>query len=238
MITGAGSGLGEATARYLAARGAIVVLGARRLERLQGLADEITRAGGQASARATAVTDAAQVQALVDHAVERFGRIDVILNNAGIMPHAPLERRQLADWERKIDINLKGVLYGIAATLPHMQRQKAGHVVNVSSVAGHKVRPGSVVYAATKTAVRVLSEGLRQEVKPWNLRVTVISPGAIATELPSSVTEDDIAAGVGQFYEQCAIPAESFARAVAYAIGQPEDADISEILLRPTAQEL
>jgi NADP-dependent 3-hydroxy acid dehydrogenase YdfG len=238
VITGASSGLGEATAQYLAARGAVVVLGARRLERLQSLADEITRAGGKASARVTDVTDAGQVMALVDDAVERFGRIDVILNNAGIMPQSPLERRKLADWDRTIDINLKGVLYGIAAALPHMQRQKAGHVINVSSVAGHKVRPGSAVYAATKTAVRVLSEGLRQEVKPWNLRVTIISPGAVATELPNSVTETDVAAGIGQFYEKYAIAPESFARAVAFAISQPDDVDINEILFRPTRQEL
>ena len=166
VITGASSGLGEATARYLAERGATVVLGARRAERLQTLVDEITRMGGKATAFVTDVTDAAQVQALVDAAVAQYGRIDVILNNAGVMPHSPLERRKIEDWNRTIDINIKGVLYGIAAALPHMQRQKSGHIINVSSVAGHKVGPGSAVYAATKTAVRVISEGLRQEVKP------------------------------------------------------------------------
>ena len=238
VITGASSGLGEATARYLAARGATVVLGARRAERLQTLADEITQAGGKALARVTDVTDAAQVQALVDTAVEKYGRIDVILNNAGVMPHSPLERRKIDDWNRTIDINIKGVLYGIAAALPHMQRQKSGHIINVSSVAGHRVGPGSAVYAATKTAVRVISEGLRQEVKPWNIRTTIISPGAVATELPNSITEADVARGIGQFYEQYAISADSFARAVAFAIGQPEDVDINEILFRPTRQEL
>lgn len=238
VITGASSGLGEATARHLAERGAIVVLGARRVDRLQALVDEITRAGGQASAVATDVTDAAQVQALVDGAVDKHGRVDVILNNAGVMPHSPLERRKIDDWNRTIDINIKGVLYGIAAALPHMQRQKAGHIINVSSVAGHRVGPGSAVYAATKTAVRVISEGLRQEVKPWNLRTTIISPGAVASELLSSITEADVAKGIGQFYEQHAIPAESFARAVAFAISQPEDMDVNEILFRPTRQEL
>ena len=238
VITGASSGLGEATARYLADRGATVVLGARRAERLRTLVDEITRQGGKASALVTDVTDAAQVQALVDGAVEQYGRIDVILNNAGVMPHSPLERRKIDDWERTIDINIKGVLYGIAAALPHMQRQKSGHFINVSSVAGHRVGPGSAVYAATKTAVRVISEGLRQEVKPWNLRTTIISPGAVATELPNSITEPDVATGIGQFYEQYAIPADSFARAVAFAISQPEDVDINEILFRPTRQEL
>ena len=238
VITGASSGLGEATAQYLAERGATVVLGARRLERLQTLVAEITRADGKASARATDVTDPAQVQALVDGAVNDHGRIDVLLNNAGIMPHSPLERRKIDDWNRTIDINIKGVLYGIAAALPHMQRQKSGHIINVSSVAGHKVGKNNAVYAATKTAVRVLTEGLRQDVKPWNLRTTIISPGAVATELPNSVTEADVAKGIGAFYEEYAIPADSFARAVAFAIGQPDDVDINEILFRPTRQEL
>jgi NADP-dependent 3-hydroxy acid dehydrogenase YdfG len=238
VITGASSGLGEATARYLAERGATVVLGARRAERLQALIDQITQAGGKASAIVTDVTDPAQVQALVDTAVEQYGRLDVILNNAGVMPHSPLERRKIDDWNRTIDINIKGVLYGIAAALPHMQRQKAGHIINVSSVAGHKVGKNNAVYAATKTAVRVLSEGLRQEVKPWHLRTTIISPGAVATELPNSITEADVAKGIGEFYEEYAIPAESFARAVAFAISQPEDVDINEILFRPTRQEL
>jgi NADP-dependent 3-hydroxy acid dehydrogenase YdfG len=238
VITGASSGLGEATARYLAERGATVVLGARRVERLQALVDAITGKGGKAFALATDVTDAAQMQALVDAAVERYGRVDVLLNNAGLMAHSPLERRKIDDWTRMIDVHIKGVLYGIAAALPHMQRQKAGHIINVSSVAGHKVGVNNAVYAATKTAVRVISEGLRQEVKPWNLRTTTISPGAVATELPNSVTEPDIAQGIGQFYEMYAVPADSFARAVAFAMSQPEDVDINEILFRPTRQEL
>jgi NADP-dependent 3-hydroxy acid dehydrogenase YdfG len=238
VITGASSGLGEATARYLAERGAAVVLGARRAERLQALVDEITRTGGAASFVATDVTNPAQVQALVDTAVEKYGRIDVILNNAGVMPHSPLERRKIDDWNRTIDINVKGVLYGIAAALPHMQRQKAGHIINVSSVAGHKVGKNNAVYAATKTAVRVITEGLRQEVKPWNLRTTIISPGAVATELPNSITEADVAKGVGEFYDEYAISPEAFARAVAFAISQPDDVDVNEILFRPTRQEL
>ncbi len=238
VITGASSGLGEATARYLAERGATVVLGARRAERLQALVDEITGTGGRALALATNVTVAAQVQALVDAAVERYGRVDVLLNNAGLMPHSPLERRKIDDWDRTIDVNIKGVLYGIAAALPHMQRQKAGHIINVSSVAGHRVGPAGAVYSATKSAVRVISEGLRQEVKPWGLRTTILSPGAVATELPNSVTEPDIAQGIGQFYAAYAIPADAFARAVAFVISQPEDVDINEILFRPTRQEL
>ena len=238
VITGASSGLGEATARHLAERGATVVLGARRAERLQALVDEITRAGGKAASVVTDVTDPRQVQALVDSAVEAYGRVDVLLNNAGVMPHSPLDRRKIDDWNRTIDINIKGVLYGIAAALPHMQRQKAGHIINVSSVAGHKVGRNNAVYAASKTAVRVISEGLRQEVKPWNLRTTIISPGAVATELPNSITEADVAKGVGDFYEEYAISADSFARAVAFAISQSEDVDINEILFRPTRQDL
>jgi NADP-dependent 3-hydroxy acid dehydrogenase YdfG len=215
-----------------------VVLGARRADRIEALAAEIGKAGGKATAVATDVTDAAQVQRLVDAGVAQFGRIDVMLNNAGLMPHSPLERRKISDWDRTIDVNIKGVLYGIAAALPHTQRQNSGHFINVSSVAGHKVRPAGAVYSATKTAVRVISEGLRQEVKPWNIRTTIISPGAVATELPQSITEPDIAQGVGDFYEKYAVPADSFARIVAFAMSQPEDVDINEILFRPTRQEL
>ena len=238
VITGASSGLGAATARYLAARGAIVVLGARRMERIEALADELKGNGAKALAKTTDVTDRAQVKALVDAAVETFGRVDVMLNNAGLMQQSPLERLKVDEWDNMVDINIKGVLYGIAAALPHMQRQKAGHVINVSSVAGHKVTPAGVVYSATKHAVRAITEGLRQEVKPWNLRTTIISPGAVATELPNSITEADVAKGIGQFYEEYAIAPESFARAVAFAIAQPDDVDINEILFRPTRQEL
>jgi NADP-dependent 3-hydroxy acid dehydrogenase YdfG len=238
VITGASSGLGEAAARLLSSQGASVVLGARRVERLKSLAAELTAGGGKALAVVTDVADREQVKKLVDTAVEAFGRIDVMINNAGIMPQAPLERLKVDEWDRMIDVNIKGVLYGIAAALPHMQRQKSGHFINVSSVAGHKVGPGFTVYAATKHAVRALSEGLRQEVKPYNLRTTVISPGAVESELPDSVNEPDVAAGIRKFYESVAIPADSFARAVAFAINQPEDVDINEILFRPTRQQL
>jgi len=236
VITGASSGLGEATARQLVAQGARVVLGARRIDRLHALVEEMKANGGQAIAVETDVSDRAQVQHLVDAAITAFGRIDVLINNAGLMPHSPLERLKVDDWDRMIDVNLKGVLYGIAAVLPHMQRQKSGHIINVSSVAGHKVSPNGAVYAATKHAVRALSEGLRQEVKPWNIRTTVISPGAVATELPGSATEPDIADGMKAFYDATAIPADSFARCVAFALSQPDDMDVNEILFRPTRQ--
>jgi NADP-dependent 3-hydroxy acid dehydrogenase YdfG len=237
VITGASSGLGEATARHLSAHGAIVVLGARRIARLDALVAELTRSGGRAIARETDVTRVDEVKALVDAAVQTYGRIDVMINNAGLMPHSPLERLKVGDWDRTIDVNIKGVLYGIAAALPHMKAQKSGHIVNVSSVAGHKVSPAGAVYAATKHAVLALSEGLRQEVKPYNIRTTVISPGALATELPNSVTEADVSANIHRFYEQTAIPAESFARAVAFALRQPAEVDVNEILFRPTRQE-
>ena len=238
VVTGASSGLGEATARLLSAQGATVVLGARRADRLQSLAKDLEVRGGKALALTTDVTRREQVKALVDSAVQTYGRIDVMINNAGLMPQAPLERLKVDEWDRMIDVNIKGVLYGIAAALPHMQRQKAGHFINVSSVAGHRVGPGFAVYAATKYAVRALSEGLRQEVKPYNIRTTVISPGAVATELPDSVTDPDASKRIRTFYEQVAVPADSFARAVAFAMSQPEDVDINEILYRPTRQEL
>jgi len=237
VITGASSGLGEAAARLLSARGAAVVLGARRVDRIQSLADELAAAGGKALALATDVTDRGQVRRLVDAAVEAYGRIDVLINNAGLMPQSLLEKLKVDEWDRMVDVNIKGVLYGIAAALPHMQRQKSGQIINVSSVAGHKVGPGSAVYAATKHAVRALSEGLRQEVKPHNIRTTVISPGAVATELPNTITDAGVAERVSQLYADVAIPADSFARAVAFAIAQPEDVDINEILFRPTRQE-
>ena len=236
VITGASSGLGEATARLLSLQGAHVVLGARRIDRLETLANDIRQHGGQAIALATDVTDRTQVARLVDAAVQTYGRIDVMLNNAGLMPHSPLERLKVDDWDRMIDVNLRGVLYGIAAALPHMQRQKSGHFINVSSVAGHKVSNNGAVYSATKHAVRALSEGLRQEVKPWNIRTTIISPGAVATELPGSATEADIAQGLHDFYEANAISTDSFARTVAFAISQPDDMDVNEILFRPTRQ--
>ena len=230
VITGASSGLGEATARLLSTQGATVALGARRTDRLQSLAKEFVANGCKALAVATDVSRRDQVKALVDAAVQHFGRIDVMINNAGLMPQAPLERLKVDQWDRMIDVNIKGVLYGIAVALPHMQRQKSGHFINVSSFAGHRVGPGFAVYAATKHAVRALSEGLRQEVKPYNIRTTVISPGAVATELPNSITDLGAAECVRTFYSQVAVPAEWFARAVAFAMSQPQNVDINEIL--------
>jgi len=236
VITGASSGLGLAAARRLAQQGACLVLGARRIERLQQLADELNGEGHRAIAVEADVTRLDDVKRLVDSAVQTFGRVDVMVNNAGLMPISALERLKVEDWDRTIDVNIKGVLYGIAAALPHMQRQMSGHFVNVASVAGHKIMPNGTVYSASKFAVRALSEGLRQEVKPWNIRTTILSPGAVDTELPASITEADVAKGMQGFYQSTAISADSFARAIIFAIEQPEDMDVNEIVFRPTRQ--
>jgi NADP-dependent 3-hydroxy acid dehydrogenase YdfG len=233
VITGASSGLGEETARHLAQAGARVVLGARRIERLEALAHELRL--DPAAIQKTDVTDRAQVQSLVDRAVALHGRVDVLLNNAGLMPSSMLDKLKIDEWDRMIDVNVKGVLYGIAAVLPQMQKQMAGHIINVSSVAGHKVGPGGAVYAGTKWAVRAISEGLRQEVKPWNIRTTIVSPGAVATELTGTITDPDVAAGMAKTYEKAIAPS-AFARVVEFAISQPEDVDINEVLFRPTSQ--
>ena len=235
-ITGASSGIGEATARHLAAKGAKVFLGARRLERLEAIVADIARAGGQAAAKKVDVTRRAEVDAFVQAAVERFGRMDVIVNNAGLMALAPLSKTLVDEWDRMVDINVKGVLYGVAAALPVFERQKGGHIINLASVAGHKVTMGGAVYCATKHAVRAISEGVRQEID--GVRTTIISPGAVQSELPLGISDPETAAGIQEFYRRTAIPADAVARAVAFAIEQPADVDVNEILLRPTAQEL
>ncbi|KXV47812.1 oxidoreductase [Gluconobacter albidus] len=238
VITGASSGLGAQTALHLAEQGATVVLGARREDRIRALAEEITAKGGTALAVETDVTDRVSVQNLVDTAVRTYGRIDVLLNNAGVMPLSPLENLRVDEWDLMIDVNIKGVLYGIAAALPHMKAKKSGHIINVSSVAGHRVLENSAVYSATKFAVRALSEGLRGEVKPYNLRTTVISPGAVQSELLDGIHDEATAEQLRNFVPGIAISAESFARCVAFAISQPEDVDINEILFRPTKQQV
>ncbi len=235
-ITGGSSGLGAEAARHLVRTGAKVILGARRMDRLEALADELGH--DHVAIRKLDVTDRDDVRAFVDFAVQTFGRIDVLINNAGLMPLSPLEMGRVDEWDQTIDVNIKGVLWGIHAALPYFKEQKSGQFINVSSVAGHRVGPGNAVYAATKHSVRVISEGLRQEVKPYNIRTTIISPGAVDTELPASVKASGVAEGVAALYEKVAIPASSFARCVLFAISQPEEVDVNEILFRPTAQEL
>ncbi|MEH2199601.1 SDR family oxidoreductase [Nostoc sp.] len=236
IITGASSGLGEATAKRLAASGAQLMLAARREDRLKELVTAIAKSGGTATYQVIDVTDRAQVEALAKKTLSTYGRIDVLINNAGLMPLSPLDQVKVEEWDRMIDVNIKGVLYGIAAVLPIMRQQKSGHVINLSSVAGHKVFAGSAVYCATKYAVRAISEGLRLE-SNGEIRSTNISPGAVATELTSTITDKDTAAGINQLYA-IAIDADAIARAIVYAIEQPGDVDVNEIIIRPTRQEL
>ena len=238
-ITGASSGIGEATARLLAARGARVVLGARRADRLEALAARIRSDGGTADHVVTDVCRRADVAALVARAVERFGRLDVMLNNAGIAHLSLLDEVRVDDWDAMIDVNLRGTLHGIAAALPLFRRQGSGHIINTLSTAGLKIVPTMGVYAGTKNAVRAISECLRQEAGP-TLRVTVISPGFVQSEfvdvLAASVTDPQVRAGMLAQRDELAIPPEAIARAIAFAIEQPPDVDVGEIVVRPTAQ--
>ncbi len=236
VITGASSGMGEATARDLAKMGARVVLGARRKERLEALVKEIKEAGGQAESVVTDVVKRDDVKNLVDTAVKAFGRIDVLFNNAGLMPLSPLESLKIDEWDQMIDVNLKGTLYGIAAALPYMKEQKSGQIINVSSVYGHIVVASGAVYCATKHGVRAISEGLRQEVKDYNIRVTTISPGAVDTELTQHISEPGLGDTVRDVVKKIGVPASTMSDMVAFAISQPENVDVNEILFRPTVQ--
>lgn len=233
VITGASSGIGEATAKLLAKNGAKVVLGARRTDRLEVIAKDIHAEGGIAEYQTLDVTQRSQVQAIVQFAQSKFARVDVLINNAGIMPLSALEQLKVEEWEQMIDINIKGVLYGIAAALPVMKAQKFGQIINLSSIGGHAVSPTAAVYCATKFAVGAISEGLRQEVG-GDLRVTVISPGVTESELAHSITDETARAGMQEF-RKIAIPALAIARAILFAIAQPDDVDVSEIIVRPTA---
>lgn len=234
-ITGASSGIGKATAMHLAERGAILVLGARRADRLAALAETIVSKGGTASYIVTDVTRREQVNALVSLAVERYGKLDVLVSNAGIAPISLLDDLRVEDWEAMIDVNVKGVLYGIAAALPVFRRQGFGHFVTTLSTAGMKIVPTMAVYAGSKNAVRTIIEALRQEAGPL-LRVTGISPGYVDTELPSSMTDPTIRAHGEASMKAAAIPASAIAEAIAFAVAQPSNVDVGEIVLRPTAQ--
>ena len=232
LITGASSGIGEATARHLAANGHTVVLGARRTGRLEKLAAEIRAAGSTAEYRALDVTNLADVQAFADCALKKFSRIDVIINNAGVMPLSPLAELKIDEWNRMIDVNIRGVLRGIAAVLPHMTARKAGHVINLSSIGGFQVWTTCAVYSGTKFAVRAISEGLRLETK--EIRVTIISPGVVESELASTITDPATQAAIAD-YRKVALTSHAIAREVAYTIEQPADVDVNEIIVRPTA---
>lgn len=234
-ITGASSGIGEATARHLADRGSVVILGARRSDRLEMLAASIASRGGKASYLVTDVRRRDDVANLVQLAMDRYGKLDVLINNAGIAPISRLDDLKVDDWDNMIDVNVKGVLYGIAAALPVFRRQGFGHFVNILSTAGIKIVPTMAVYAGSKNAVRAISEGLRQEAGP-SLRVTTISPGYVDTELPSSMTDVALRQQGQASMKALAIPASAVAEAVAFAIAQPDGVDVGEIVIRPTAQ--
>jgi NADP-dependent 3-hydroxy acid dehydrogenase YdfG len=233
LITGASSGIGEATARLLASSGSHVVLGARRTERLEMLCAQINSSGGSAHFQALDVTRLTDVQAFVDFALNLHGRVDVFVNNAGVMPLSKLEALKVSEWDQMIDVNIRGVLHGIAAGLPLMQKQKSGQFINIASIGAYTVSPTASVYCATKFAVRAISEGLRQEVG-GDIRVTVISPGVTESELAESISDEGGRAEMREF-RKIAIPAMAVARAIAYAIEQPADVDVSELIVRPTA---
>ncbi|WXF87579.1 SDR family oxidoreductase [Pseudomonas syringae pv. atrofaciens] len=231
LITGASSGIGEAAARLIAAKGAHVVLGARRIERLQTLAAGIEAQGGSARFRALDVTDALDMQAFADFATHAFGKIDVIINNAGVMPLSPLAALNIAEWNQMLDVNVRGVLHGIAAVLPSMQAQGHGLIINISSIGGLAVSPTAAVYCATKFAVRAISDGLRQETD--KIRVTVVCPGVVESELADSIS-DETARDAMKAFRKVALEPDAIARALVYAIEQPDGVDVSEIVVRPT----
>ncbi|SFS34727.1 SDR family oxidoreductase [Marininema halotolerans] len=239
IITGASSGIGHATALELAQRGFPVMLAARREERLKELQQEIEAIGGKVSYRVVDVTSYAEMEALAKATVDEFGRVDILVNNAGVMPISFLNKRKIDEWDQMIDVNIKGVLYGIGAVLPYMEAQKSGHIINISSVAGHIVGPGSSVYSGTKYAVRAITEGLRQEMKfGQNVRTTIICPGAVETELTNTITDKDLDRIREQFKNMKVLEGKNIADAIAYAIEQPEHVDVNEIIVRPTAQSM
>jgi len=231
LITGASSGIGAGIARELAASGATLLLGARRVDRLETLAAELEQQGAEVAVAALDVTSRASVQQFADVALEKWGRIDVMINNAGVMPLSPLASLKVDEWDQMIDVNIKGVLYGIAAVLPPMLAREAGHIINIASIGALSVSPTAAVYCATKFAVRAISDGLRQE--NTQLRVTCIHPGVVESELASTIT-DPAAAALMDDYRSIALQPAAIGRAVRFAIEQPDDVDVSEIVVRPT----
>jgi NADP-dependent 3-hydroxy acid dehydrogenase YdfG len=234
LVTGASSGIGEATAKRLAREGHHVVVGARREDRLAKLVDAIRGEGGNVDAQRLDVTDRADVAAFVDGAVERHGRVDVLVNNAGVMPLSRLDSLLVDEWDRMVDVNVRGLLYGIAAALPHFQRAGSGHFVTVASIGAHQVVPTGAVYCATKYAAWAITEGLRQELDP-SIRVTTVSPGVVTSELADTITEAG-AQEMMRTYRAEAIRAEAIADAISYALAQPADVDVNELVIRPARQ--
>ncbi|MDQ0300178.1 NADP-dependent 3-hydroxy acid dehydrogenase YdfG [Salibacterium salarium] len=238
ILTGASSGIGEGTAKELIENGAKLVLAARREDRLKELTNEIKENGGEAIYKVTDVTSREQMEDLAQTALEHYGKIDVLVNNAGLMPLSFMNKLKVDEWDKMIDVNIKGVLYGVAAVLPSMREKQSGQIINISSVAGHTVGPGMSVYSGTKHAVRVITEGLRQEeaLAESNIRTTIISPGMVETELPQTITDDDILQSMNST-EFTPIKPKDIASTIRYAIEQPQEVAINEILVRPTAQQ-
>lgn len=234
IITGASSGIGEEAVKKLAVKGAKLVIGARRIDRLEKLAADLNQQGAEVLVQKTDVTQREDVQSLADLALAKFGRIDAMVNNAGLMPLSYLSQTKVDEWDQMIDVNIKGVLYGIAAVIGPMKEQGSGHIINVASIAGHTVWPAGNVYCATKHAVRALSEGLRQEEQ--QIRTTLISPGSVATELTTTISDPKLSAAINKTYED-AISAETIADCIVWAMEQPDNVDVNEILLRPIAQK-
>lgn len=233
VITGASSGIGESTARLLAQHGAHVVIGARRMERLAALASSIRLEGGSVEYHSLDVTRLEEMQTIVDLAQTRYGRVDVILNNAGVMPLSPLESLKVDEWNRMIDVNIRGVLHGIAAGLPVMKKQGFGQFINIASIGAYAVSPTAAVYCATKYAVRAISEGLRQEVG-GDIRVTLVSPGVTESELADTISDEE-ARDLMKEYRRISIPASAIAQSILFAISQPAEVDVNEIVVRPAA---
>ncbi|GAF11158.1 short-chain dehydrogenase/reductase SDR [Bacillus sp. JCM 19046] len=233
IITGASSGIGEATARLLAQEGAHVVLGARRTDNLKAIANDIIREGGSADYRRLDVTNKEEMNEFVTYVNSRYGQVDVLINNAGVMPLSKLAALKTDEWDQMINVNIRGVLHGIAAGLPIMNKQKFGHFINVSSIGAHEVSPTAAVYCATKFAVRALSEGLRMETGP-NIRVTNIAPGVTESELAESISDEE-AKQVMKEYRRISLPSNAIAQSILYAIKQPENVDVNEIIVRPIA---
>ncbi|KIS41580.1 SDR family oxidoreductase [Kosakonia radicincitans] len=227
LLTGASSGIGEATVRRLVQEGHHLIIGARRLAKLQRLQEEL----GNIDALQVDVTEAGDLQRMADFALSNYGRIDVLINNAGVMPLSPLAARKLDEWRQTLDVNVHGVLNGIAAVLPVMEQQGGGQIINVASIGAHTVFPSSAVYCASKFAVRAISDGLRQETE--TIRVTVISPGVVESELADHITDDDAKTAMQEF-RRIALPADAIAKAIAWAIAQPDGVDVSEMIVRPT----
>ncbi|WP_059041337.1 SDR family oxidoreductase [Paenibacillus rubinfantis] len=232
IITGASSGIGEATARELASKGAHVVIGARRLEKLEALASSLRENGASVAVQQLDVKDLDQMRAIVQLAVDQFGRVDAMVNNAGLMPLSPLAALKIEEWNRMIDVNIRGVLHGIAAGLPVMKEQGVGHFINVASIGAYEVTPTAAVYCATKYAVRAITDGLRQEVAGQGIRVTLVSPGVTESELAETITDNE-AKELMIEYRRTALPASAIARSIAYALEQPANIDVNEMVIRP-----